>query len=65
MTEYLQNGALIDHMRNSNIDISTRSDIVKEFYCNEKFDNSLIILKERTSIDIQNKDFSNVLKLHY
>ena len=41
MTEYLQNGALIDHMRNSNIDISTRSDIVKEFYCNEKFDNSL------------------------
>ena len=73
MTEHLQNGAMKDHMRNIHRNILTRTEIIKNVSCIKKIDNvkkqkiyeALIILKERPSINRQNEDFSNILKLYY
>ena len=60
-------------MRNIHINILTRTEIIKNVSCIKRFDNvkkqkiyeALIILKERPSINRQNEDFSNILKLYY
>ena len=69
MTEHLQNSALKVHMRNIHRNILKRLEIVKIISCIKKFDNvkkqkhTMTILKYRTSINKQNEDFSNVVKL--
>ena len=72
MTEHLQNGAVKEHMMNKHRTILTRSDIVKNVSCIKRFNNvkkqiiyeALMIMKEKPSINKQNEDFSNVLKLY-
>ena len=72
MTEHLQNGAVKEHMMNKHRTILTRPDIVKNVSCIKRFNNvkkqiiyeALIIMKEKPSINKQNEDFSNVLKLY-
>ena len=73
MTEHLQNGSMKDHMINSHKNILTRPEIVKNVSCVKIFDNvkkqkiyeALLILKDKPSINKQNEDFSNILKLYY
>ena len=73
MTEHLQNGAMKDHVRNIHRNILKKTKIIKNVFCTKKIDNvkkqkiyeTLIILKERPSINRQNEDFFNILKLYY
>ena len=71
MTEHLQNGK--EHTMNKHKTILKRPDIInKNVSCIKRFNNvkkqiiyeSLIIMKEKPSINKQNEDFSNVLKLY-
>ena len=60
------------HVRNTHRNILTTPEIIKNVSRIKKFDDiknqkmceALIILKERPSINQQNEDFSNILKLY-
>ena len=72
MAEHLQNGAVKEHMTKKLKTILTRPDIVRNVSRIKGFNNvkkqiiyeALMIMKEKPSINKQNEDFSNVLKLY-